>query len=160
MSEPTDPKSGNTVPEGQTLDAADILALLPHRWPFVLIDRVDELVPGERARGRKCVTASEPWFAGHFPTRPVFPGVLMTEAFAQLACVVAMAAHPEDQGREVYLLGVDKVRFRKPVTPGDVIILEVTVLAVRRGIWKFQAEATVDGQRVAEGELLATVADR
>jgi len=151
-----------TTPDAPTesADAGRILELLPHRWPFVLIDRVDELVPGERARGRKCVTATEPWFAGHFPSRPVFPGVLMTEAFAQLACVVAMSANPDDQGREVYLLGVDKVRFRKPVVPGDVVLIDVSVLAVRRGIWKFRAEATVDGQKVAEGELLATVADR
>ncbi|HCH62140.1 MAG: 3-hydroxyacyl-[acyl-carrier-protein] dehydratase FabZ [Deltaproteobacteria bacterium] len=142
------------------MDAARLLELLPHRWPFVLIDRVDELVPGERALGRKCVTATEPWFAGHFPSRPVFPGVLMTEAFAQLACVVAMAANPDARGRDVYLLGVDKMRFRKPVVPGDVVILTVEVLAVKRGIWKFRAAATVDSQRVAEGELLATVADR
>lgn len=140
------------------LDARELLALLPHRWPFVLIDRVDTLVPGERAAGRKCVSATEPWFAGHFPSRPVFPGVLMTEAFAQLACIVAMAASPDDHGREVYLLGVDKMRFRRPVVPGDVVRIEVEVLAVRRGIWKFRAEATVDGTKVAEGELLATVA--
>ena len=148
------------TPSAPAVDATRLLELLPHRWPFVLIDRVDELVPGERATGRKCVTASEPWFAGHFPSRPVFPGVLMTEAFAQLACVVAMAAHPDAQGRDVYLLGVDKMRFRKPVVPGDVVSLTVEVLAVKRGIWKFRAAGTVDGQRVAEGELLATVADR
>ncbi len=148
------------TPSAPAVDAARLLELLPHRWPFVLIDRVDELVPGERALGRKCVTATEPWFAGHFPSRPVFPGVLMTEAFAQLACVVAMAANPDARGRDVYLLGVDKMRFRKPVVPGDVVILTVEVLAVKRGIWKFRAAATVDSQRVAEGELLATVADR
>jgi 3-hydroxyacyl-[acyl-carrier-protein] dehydratase len=152
--------SESDTPVRPAVDATQLLEMLPHRWPFVLIDRVDELVPGERATGRKCVTASEPWFAGHFPSRPVFPGVLMTEAFAQLACVVAMAANPEAKGREVYLLGVDKVRFRKPVVPGDVVLLSVEVLAVRRGIWKFRAEATVDGQKVAEGELLATVADQ
>lgn len=151
----------NAPAEGTpAVDATELLKLLPHRWPFVLIDRVDALVPGERAVGRKCVSAAEPWFAGHFPSRPVFPGVLMTEAFAQLACVVAMAANPDAQGREVYLLGTDKVRFRRPVVPGDLVMLEVAVLAVRKGIWKFRAEATVDGQRVAEGELLATVADR
>lgn len=141
------------------IDAAAILEMLPHRWPFVLIDRVTELVPGERGVGRKCVTASEPWFAGHFPARPVLPGVLMTEAFAQLACIVAMSAHSEHSGREVYLLGLDRVRFRRPVVPGDVVTITVETLAVRRGIWKFKAEATVDGDKVAEGELLATVAD-
>jgi len=151
----------NAPAEGTpAVDATELLNLLPHRWPFVLIDRVDTLVPGERASGRKCVSAAEPWFAGHFPSRPVFPGVLMTEAFAQLACVVAMAANPDAQGREVYLLGTDKVRFRRPVVPGDLVMLEVVVLAVRKGIWKFRAEATVDGHKVAEGELLATVADR
>ncbi len=152
--------SDTEAAKGPAVDATGILELLPHRWPFVLIDRVDDLVPGERAVGRKCVSATEPWFAGHFPKRPVFPGVLMTEAFAQLACVVAMSANPDDQGREVYLLGVDKVRFRKPVVPGDVVVLTVEMLAVRRGIWKFKAEATVDGQKVAEGELLATVAEQ
>jgi len=143
----------------QTLDAAAILEMLPHRWPFVLIDRVTELEPGKRAVGRKCVTSSEPWFAGHFPGRPVLPGVLMTEAFAQLACIVAMASQPEHQGREVYLLGLDRVRFRKPVLPGDVVDITVETLAVKRGIWKFKALAEVDGAKVAEGELLATVAD-
>jgi len=141
------------------LDAAAILQMLPHRWPFVLIDRVTELVPGERAVGRKCVTASEPWFAGHFPARPVLPGVLMTEAFAQLACIVAMSAHTEQQGRDVYLLGLDRVRFRKPVVPGDTVDITVETLAVKRGIWKFKAVAMVDGVKAAEGELLATVAD-
>lgn len=143
----------------EPLAAPDILKLLPHRWPFVLLDRVTALEPGVRGVGRKCITASEPWFAGHFPSRPVFPGVLLTEAFAQLACVVAMAAEPDQQGRDVYLLGLDRVRFRRPVTPGDVVELTVEVEAKKRGIWKFSALATVDGERVAEGQLMATVAD-
>lgn len=143
-----------TVP----IEARTLLRILPHRFPFLLIDRVVELEPGVRAVGWKCVAANEPWFQGHFPASPVMPGVLISEAFAQLACVLAMSEDTAQAGREVYLLGLDKMRFRRPVTPGDRLVLEVTKDSVRRGMWRFQAVAKVEGERVADGSLLATVA--
>lgn len=139
------------------MDIQEILALLPHRYPFLLIDRILEIEPGERAVARKCVSVNEPFFQGHFPETPILPGVLLTEAFAQVAGVVALSAHPERADEGVALVGLDKVRFRKPVRPGDVLELHVAVEAKRRDIWRFECHATVDGEKVAEGRLTATV---
>ncbi len=144
----------------ETLDIKAIQALLPHRFPFLLVDRVLSLDPGERAVARKCVSANEPWVQGHFPGQPVMPGVLLTEAFAQVAGIVALSANPEHAGRAVYLAGLDKVRFRRPVVPGDVVDITVEKLQARRRVWRFSARAEVDGQRAAEAELLATIADQ
>lgn len=141
------------------LDRRALEALLPHRDPMFMLDEVVALEPGVRAHARKAVRADEPWAAGHFPGNPVFPGVLLTEAFAQAAGVVALTAHPEHAGKAVYLVGLDKVRFRRPVRPGDVLDVQVEALGVRRGIWRFQARATVDGARTAEAEVMATVAE-
>ncbi len=137
-----------------------ILQMLPHRFPFLMIDRVLEVEAGVRAVGVKCVTANEPQFQGHFPDYPIMPGVLLTEAFAQLAGVVAMTAHPDFSGKTVYLLGLDRVRFRKPVQPGDRVVITCEKLFERRGVWKFSATAEVEGVRVADGEVMATVADK
>ena len=142
-----------------SLDAAAIQALLPHRFPMLMVDHVEAVVPGEWARAIKRVRADEPWVPGHFPGEPVLPGVLITEAFAQVAGIVALSAHPDDAGRTVFLVGLDKVRFRRPVRPGEVLSLEVETLQVRRRIWRFAARATVDGERAAEAELMATIAD-
>lgn len=139
------------------LDIQHILDLLPHRFPFLMIDRVLSVDPGERGTAVKCVTANEPHFQGHFPGRPIMPGVLLAEAFAQLACIVALAAHPDAAGRDVYLLGVDKMRFRKPVVPGDRVELTVEKVFAKRGIWKLRGVATVDGEKVADGEVMATI---
>lgn len=141
------------------MDLPQILELLPHRFPFVMVDRVVELEPGVRAVAIKCVAANEPWFTGHFPQRPIMPGVLISEAFAQVAAIVALSQHSDHAGREVYLLGLDKMRFRKMVTPGDVLRIEVTHEEVRRRIWTFKCVATVDGVKVANGSLMATVQD-
>lgn len=140
-----------------TLDHRALLELLPHRHPFVLVDRVEDCVPGHRAVGWKAVTATEPWFAGHFPGNPIFPGVLTTEAFAQLAAVIALTANRHLVGRPVLLLGLDKVRFRQPVVPGDRIRLVGERQWLRRGLWRFSVRAEVDDQRVASAELSATV---
>ena len=137
----------------------EIQALLPHRYPFLMIDRVLEVTPGERAVAVKCVTVNEPQFQGHFPGQPIFPGVLLVEAFAQVAGLIYMSAHDADAGKAVYLLGMDKVRFRKPVVPGDRVILTVVRSYARRGLWQFVCVAEVEEQKVAEGTLLATVAD-
>ena len=147
------------TPGPGALDIQQILAMLPHRFPFLMIDRVLEVVPGERAVGIKCVTVNEPHFQGHFPTQPIMPGVLITEAFAQLACVVALTAHPEALGKSVFLLGLDKVRFRHPVRPGDRIVLTVEKRFERRSVWKLFGKAEVDGKVVADGEVMATITD-
>jgi 3-hydroxyacyl-[acyl-carrier-protein] dehydratase len=136
------------------------MELLPHRYPFLMIDRITELEPGVRAVGIKCVTVNEPHFQGHFPQQPIMPGVLVAEAFAQMAGVIAMSAHPDFSGKAVYLLGLDRMRFRKPITPGDRIVLTCEKIFERRKIWRFSARAEVDGKKVADGEVMATVADK
>lgn len=136
----------------------EIMKVLPHRFPFLMIDRILECEPGVRVLALKNVSANEPQFQGHFPGSPVFPGVLLVEAVAQAAGVIAMSAHPDMNGRLVYLAAIDGFRFRRPVTPGDQVLLTVEKLAEKRGIWKFSARATVDGKLVAEGELMAAVA--
>ena len=139
------------------IDVDAILRTLPHRYPFLMVDRVIECEPGERAVGVKCVTVNEPHFQGHFPDQPIMPGVLLAEAFAQVAGVVALSANPDKTGQTVYLLGLDKLRFRKPVRPGDVLHLHVEKDTVRRSIWTFKCRAEVDGERVADGQVMATV---
>jgi len=140
------------------MDIDKIMSLLPHRYPFLMIDRVEEVDPGERAVAIKCVSVNEPQFQGHFPQTPIMPGVLITEAFAQTAGIVALSAHEELAGATVYLLGLDKVRFRKPVRPGDRLVITAEKDSVNRGIWKFRVVATVDGVKVADGGVMATVA--
>lgn len=140
------------------IDIQGILKLLPHRYPFLMIDRILEHEPGVRAVAIKCVSANEPAFQGHFPGRPILPGVYIAEAFAQVAGIIALTSRPDWTGRGVYLLGLDGMRFRRPVTPGDTVVITVEKLFEKRGIWKFSARAEVDGQRVAEGEIMATLA--
>ena len=140
------------------MDIDEIMQILPHRFPFLMIDRVEEVEPGERAVAVKCVTVNEPHFQGHFPQTPIMPGVLIAEAFAQTAGIVALSAHEDLAGKAVFLLGLDKVRFRKPVRPGDRLIITAEKQAVSRGIWTFKVVATVDGVKVADGGVMATVA--
>ncbi len=140
------------------MDIDQIMTLLPHRYPFLMIDRVEEVEPGERAVAVKCVTVNEPHFQGHFPQTPIMPGVLITEAFAQTAGIVALSAHDDLAGKTVFLLGLDKVRFRKPVRPGDRLLITAEKQGVSRGIWTFKVVATVDGVKVADGGVMATVA--
>ena len=142
------------------MDIDKIMELLPHRYPFLMIDRVEEVDPGVRAVAVKCVTVNEPQFQGHFPATPIMPGVLICEAFAQTAGIVALSAHEDLAGRTVYLLGLDKVRFRKPVRPGDRILITAEKESERRGIWNFKVVATVDGVKVADGGVMATVAEK
>jgi 3-hydroxyacyl-[acyl-carrier-protein] dehydratase len=138
-----------------------ILQILPHRWPFVLVDRVTLVVANERIVGHKCVTMGEPWFQGHFPQRPIMPGVLILEALAQIGGILAYASEPFDASNSLmYFLGIDKAKFRRPVTPGDRLDLEVHVIHHRTNVWKLKGEASVDGALCAQGELLASVVDR
>jgi 3-hydroxyacyl-[acyl-carrier-protein] dehydratase len=144
-----------------TIDIDRILQILPHRWPFVLVDRVTEVVAHERIVGHKCVSMNEPWFLGHYPMRPIMPGVLILEALAQIGGLLAYASEPFDaQSSLMYFLGIDKAKFRRPVTPGDRLDLEVSVLHHRTNVWKLKGEAFVEGTLCAQGELLASVVDR
>ena len=135
-----------------TLDRAGIEALLPHRDPFLMLDRVTAVEPMVQATAEKDVT--DALCEGHFPGHPVMPGVLITEAMAQLAAIIALSANPDAAGEPVYLLGTDKMRFRQPVRPGDVLTLDVKLVENRR-ILTFSGTATVNGKRVATGQILA-----
>lgn len=141
------------------MDIEEIKRVLPHRWPFLLVDRVEDLEPGVKGVGFKDVSADEPWAQGHFPGNPIMPGVLVSEAMAQVAGVIALTANPDHAGQAVYLLGFDKLRFRRIVRPGDTLRIEVSVTDKRRKMWFFDGLVTVNGERVADGSFLATVAD-
>ncbi|MGB0224837.1 MAG: 3-hydroxyacyl-ACP dehydratase FabZ [Marinobacterium sp.] len=142
------------------MDVNEIRKYLPHRYPFLLVDRVVELTPGESIVAYKNVTVNEPFFNGHFPDHPVMPGVLIVEAMAQAAGILGfktMDKTPQD-GSIYYFVGADNLRFKRPVVPGDRIQLEATVLSEKRGIWKFQVKATVEGETVSSATILC--ADR
>lgn len=141
------------------LEADDLMAFLPHRYPFLLVDRVLELVPGVRAKAVKNVTINEPYFQGHFPGRSLMPGVLMVEALAQVSGLT-MLAMPEHHGRLAVFVGIDGCRFRRMVRPGDTLTIETEVLRFRSGIGKARAVAHVDDQLVTEGELMFALVDR
>ena len=140
------------------MDRDAIEALLPHRDPFLLVDRVLELDAGTRAVGELDVREDAFWVPGHFPGHPVLPGVLIAEALAQTAALAYLTGHPERQDDIVYLVGFDKVRFRRPVRPGETLRLEATLERERRRLCSFRVAATVEGERTAEGSLLASVA--
>lgn len=138
-----------------TLDIQEIMALLPHRYPFLLIDKVLDYTPGESLTALKNVTINEPIFTGHFPGMPIFPGVLILEALAQATGILGFKTATERAKNELYLFAaIDEARFRKPVVPGDTMILEVKFLKERRNLWKFYGEAKVDGQVVCCAELM------
>ncbi|HAO22030.1 MAG: 3-hydroxyacyl-[acyl-carrier-protein] dehydratase FabZ [Desulfobacteraceae bacterium IS3] len=137
-----------------------ILEFLPHRYPFIMVDRVLELVPKEKIVTLKNVTMNEPFFQGHFPGKPIMPGVLIVEAMAQSGGILVMESlPPEKHGQSVYFMSMDKVKFRKPVVPGDQIILEIRLLKNRGNVSKISGIATVDGNCVAEAELMAMVGE-
>lgn len=146
------------VREPALIDIQKIFELLPHRYPFLLVDRIEDYVSGEWLRARKNVTFNEPQFTGHFPGKPVMPGVLVLEALAQatgLLAFLSLGEQPQD-GSMYYLVGVDKARFKQPVVPGDCLILEVRRLRELRGMYFFAGEAKVDGNVVASAELMTT----
>ncbi len=135
------------------LNSNEIASLLPHRYPFALVDRIVDGEPGQWAKGRKCVSVGEPYFCGHFPQEHVMPGVLILEAMAQVGCVALMAL-PENRGRIALFGGVKNARFRRKVIPGDVLEMECTLTGFRGGIGFGKASATVDGETAATAELI------
>ncbi|MGH8783414.1 3-hydroxyacyl-ACP dehydratase FabZ [Paraburkholderia sp.] len=140
------------------LDIHKILTLLPHRYPVLLVDRVLELEPHRSIKAVKNVSINEPYFMGHFPKRPVMPGVLILEALAQTAALLTFSGEPHDPASTLYLFaGIDNARFRRVVEPGDRLILNVTFERHMRGVWKFKALAEVDGVMAAEAGLICTV---
>ena len=142
-------------------DIQQIMALLPHRYPFLLIDRVIELKPDDKIIALKNVTINEPFFQGHFPVQPVMPGVLIIEAMAQAGGLLAYESGAADNhGKLIYFMGMDKVRFRKPVVPGDQLIFEAKILKLRTKAAKMAGRASVDNQVVAEAELMASFGER
>ena len=142
-----------------TMNIHEILKRLPHRYPFLMVDRVLELEHGKRIKALKNVTANEPYFLGHFPRRPVMPGVMMIEALAQAAALLsfdAVGASPEEN-QIYYFAGIDAARFKRPVEPGDQLILDVTLDRMKSGVFKFTARATVGGELAVEAQLMCTV---
>ena len=142
-----------------TMDIHDILKKLPHRYPFLMVDRVLELEHGKRIKALKNVTANEPYFLGHFPRRPVMPGVMMLEALAQAAALLSFDAVGKnaDDKQIYYFAGIDSARFKRPVEPGDQMILDVTLDRMKSSIFKFSARASVDGETAVEAGLMCAV---
>ena len=138
------------------LNASQIMEIIPHRQPFMLLDTIEELEPGRRARARKCVTYNEPYFAGHLPKEPVMPGVLIVEAMAQ-AGAVAMLSQPEMKGKTAYFAGIQSAKFKKKVVPGDVLELEVEIVKVKGPIGIGKGTAYVDGKTAASAEIMFAI---
>ncbi len=152
--------NGTVTPESPTtLTIEQIHQLLPHRYPFALVDRIVEYIPGEKAVGIKSVSFNEPHFQGHFPGKPIMPGVLIVEAMAQVGGIV-LTQLPEMDGKLFLFAGIDKVRFRRPVIPGDQLLMTTELIAIkRRRFATMTAKATVDGQRTCQGELMFSLVD-
>lgn len=142
-------------------DIQQVMEYLPHRYPFLLIDRVTECIAGEKLTALKNVSFNEPYFQGHFPNQPIMPGVLILEALAQATGLLSFSTMGEDHQDKLYMLvGIDKARFRGQVVPGDQLILTVTLKRIMRGIWMYEGQASVDGAIVAEARLMCSAQDR
>ena len=143
-----------------SLNTTEIMGVLPHRYPFLLVDRLVETEDGKKVTGYKNVTINEPFFQGHFPGHPIMPGVLILEAMAQVGGAYTTVVDQIDKDKVTYFVGIDKARFRKPVLPGDVLRMELEILSKRRGIYHFEGKAYVGQTLVAQAELKATFADK
>ncbi len=151
---------GDEAAPFEAIDIMRIMEMIPHRYPMLLVDRVTEIQRGESAVGLKNVSINESFFQGHFPQKPVMPGVLVVEALAQVAAVLVVdSLGDEVEGKLVYFMSIDSAKFRKPVVPGDQLVLHVTKDRARRNIWSFKGEARVDGGLVAEASFKAMLAD-
>lgn len=152
------------TPERGTVELIDIervMEMIPHRYPFLLVDRIVDVVPDGSAVGIKCVTMNEPQFQGHFPSRPIMPGVLIIESMAQTAAVLVVhTLGPESEGKLVYFMSVENARFRRPVQPGDVMHVHVEKKHSRGSVWKFQSVVKVDGKPVADASFAAMIVDK
>lgn len=142
------------------LDINKIMGLLPHRYPFLMLDKIVEMEPQKRIVGIKNVTINEPFFQGHFPGHPIMPGVLLIEGMAQAGGVLALLSDPEPEKKVLYFMSIDKAKFRKPVLPGDQVRFELDVIKQRGNIKSFKALALVDGVVVAESEMMAMIVDK
>jgi len=142
------------------MDVVEIQKILPHRYPFLLVDRILEVEPGKRIVGIKNVTVNEEFFLGHFPGKPVMPGVLIIEAMAQVGGVLLLMEVPDRENKLVYFLGIDEARFRRPVVPGDQVRFELEVIKRKATTSKLQGKAFVDGQLVAEAIVMSAMVDR
>ncbi len=156
MTDQVEQKPDNTIAE---IGINEILTLLPHRYPFLLVDKLNDIIPGEFGIGYKNVTVNEPFFQGHFPDNPVMPGVLQIEAMAQTAGIIVLTSFPEEErsGNSVYFMTVDEVKFRKPVLPGDTLELHVKKEQAVRNVFKFRGEAKVNGKLVSQAIFSAMV---
>jgi len=144
--------------EATSVDIMRIMEMIPHRYPFLLVDRVEDIIVGESATGIKNVTINEPFFPGHFPQKPVMPGVLIVEAMAQTAAVLVVQTEGKDiEGKLVYFMSIEGCRFRKPVGPGDTLNIKVQKERQRGNIWKFKGEAYSDGNLMAEAVITAMI---
>ena len=152
----------NEVVEKQEFNISDIMRMLPHRYPFLLVDKMVDVVPGKSAVGIKNVTMNEPYFTGHFPENPVMPGVLQIEAMAQTSGVVILSTFPKEElaTKNVLFMTIDNVKFRKPVLPGDVLEMRVEHLQTMRTVHKFKGEAFVGGKKVSEAVFSAMIFDK
>jgi 3-hydroxyacyl-[acyl-carrier-protein] dehydratase len=161
MDEGNDVQTANQPATGLTIEIARIMAMIPHRYPMLLIDRVEDVVADQRAVGIKNVTMNEPHFQGHFPGHPVMPGVMIIEAMAQTAAVLVVhSLGPSAEGKLVYFMSIDDARFRRPVVPGDVLAIHVRKERSRGAVWRFAAEAKVKGHVAAEATFAAMIRDR
>ncbi|MCB1477847.1 MAG: 3-hydroxyacyl-ACP dehydratase FabZ [Rhodobiaceae bacterium] len=145
-----------------TVEAADIqkiLTMLPHRYPFLLIDRIIEINDDYSGIGMKNVTANEPHFMGHFPEQPIMPGVLIVEGMAQAAGTIALIKEASDVAKRVYFMSINEAKFRRPVVPGDTLYYHLRLLQRRRQVWRFAGEALVNGEKVAEAEMTAMITE-
>ena len=142
------------------MDIETILDILPHRYPFLLVDRILEVEQGKRAVGLKNVTFNEPFFQGHFPGRPIMPGVLILEALAQVGGILLLKDVPDRHEKLIYFTGIDSAKFRRPVVPGDALRLEIEILKLRAKACKLRGTATVEGQLCAEAEMMSAMVDR
>ena len=150
-----------TSDDTKTIDIEEIIKMIPHRYPFLLIDRVQDVVPETSATGIKNVTINEPFFPGHFPDKPIMPGVLIIESMAQTAAVLAVSGSgTETEGKLVYFMSVESARFRKPVIPGDQLEIKVIKRQTRGSVWKFEGQAHVQNILVAESGFTAMIVDK
>lgn len=149
------------LPDPENIDIVEIMKLIPHRYPFLLVDRIKKIVEGKEVVGIKNVTINEPFFQGHFPDKPVMPGVLILEGLAQVGCIYTFYSQPEEVGKKImYFAGINKARFRKPVVPGDQLVYHLELVRQKRSVTIMAASAYVDDVLVAEAEMMSSLNDK